>query len=562
MRRPRQLRHLRHLRDLAFAMLLLRCASPGQGPGKPIARGDQVAGKVVSATDGKPLRRAFLTLNVTEGGKLFGTTTAGDDGSFHFDAVPPGKYGLSAQASGYLAAAYLQHGQFSSAIVTGAGLDTGALVLKLDRNAEIAGRVTDETGAALDEANVVLYREDRQDTSEVIKAERRVHRWRDARTDANGRYEFTGLPPGRYFVAVTATPWYAMHAPAAQPNAHEAYRSAVDPALDVAYPTVFYPHALRSEEATPIALTAGSAVSADLEMTPERAVTLTVRQGTATPGQNAPFPQLSRSFFGDTESVPGSMENDGVNFTFVGLAPGEYKLNEVVGGSPMASQHRATVDLSNGSIAVDPPPVGALSEVDVTVHGGPGSALPEHLNVGLRAMTGDNGGMFMPVSAKHQAVLTGVPEGEYRLLLVADGRLRNAGVVRENGRSVPGRTLHVEGGGTVALDVTLAGAPVVVRGFTKRGGKADVAAMVVLVPAGEDTDGELFRRDQSDLDGSFVLQNVVPGNYVLVAIDDGWGLAWADAKTMLRYLPHGVPVHVGEGGSAVQLSEATMAQAR
>ncbi len=542
-------------------MLLLRCTSPGQGAGKPLAGGDQVSGKVVSATDGKPLRRASLSLSVTEGGKLFGTTTAGDDGSFHFDAVPPGKYSLSAQASGYMAAAYLQHGQFSSAIVTGAGLDTRALVLKLDRNAEIAGRVTDETGAALDEANVVLYREDLQDTSEVIKAEERVRRWRDARTDANGRYEFTRLPPGRYFVAVTATPWYAMHAPAAQPNAHEAYRSAVDPALDVAYLTVFYPHALRSEEATQIALTAGSAATADLEATPERAVTLTVRQGTATPGQNGPFPQLLRSFFGDTEGVPGIMENDGGNITFVGLAPGEYKLNEVMGGSSMPSQHRTAVDLNNGSIAIEAPAVGALSEVDVTVHAGPGLALPEHLNVGLRAMTGGGGSPSIPVEMK-KAVLTGVPEGEYRVFLAENGRQRNAGVLRVNGRSVPGRTVHVEGGGTVSVDVTLAGAPVVVRGFAKRGGKADVAAMVVLVPAGEDTDGNLFRRDQSDLDGSFVLYNVVPGNYVLVAIDDGWGLAWADAKTMLRYLPHGVPVHVGEGGSSVQLSEATIAQAR
>jgi len=37
----------------------------------------------------------------------------------------------------------------------------------------------------------------------------------------------------------------------------------------------------------------------------------------------------------------------------------------------------------------------------------------------------------------------------------------------------------------------------------------------------------LFRRDQSDSDGSFSLRDAAPGKYTVVAIEDGWELEWA-----------------------------------
>jgi hypothetical protein len=68
--------------------------------------------------------------------------------------------------------------------------------------------------------------------------------------------------------------------------------------------------------------------------------------------------------------------------------------------------------------------------------------------------------------------------------------------------------------------------------------------MVVLVPAVPEADIELFRRDQSELDGSFVLPNVMPGKYTAVAIQDGWTLEWGKPEVLTRYLPKGVPVTV------------------
>src|SRR5579864_3946825 len=55
------------------------------------------------------------------------------------------------------------------------------------------------------------------------------------------------------------------------------------------------------------------------------------------------------------------------------------------------------------------------------------------------------------------------------------------------------------------------------------------------------------RRDQSDLDGSFTLQNVVPGTYTVTAIADGWDLDWSKPGVISNYAKNGqtivVPAH-------------------
>ena len=72
--------------------------------------------------------------------------------------------------------------------------------------------------------------------------------------------------------------------------------------------------------------------------------------------------------------------------------------------------------------------------------------------------------------------------------------------------------------------------------------------MIVLVPNNPDADPELFRRDQSDLDGSFALQQVIPGTYTLMAIENGWDLDWAKPAVLAGYRRHGQRIIVGESG--------------
>jgi hypothetical protein len=99
-----------------------------------------------------------------------------------------------------------------------------------------------------------------------------------------------------------------------------------------------------------------------------------------------------------------------------------------------------------------------------------------------------------------------------------------------------------------------------VEGFAKFGGKPVAGAMVVLAPRNPEVNRELFRRDQSDFDGSFILHNVIPGSYTVCAIGDGWDLDWGNAAVLAHYRQHGQRVIAAS--QVVHLSEAVDVQAK
>ena len=48
------------------------------------------------------------------------------------------------------------------------------------------------------------------------------------------------------------------------------------------------------------------------------------------------------------------------------------------------------------------------------------------------------------------------------------------------------------------------------------------------------------RRDQSDSDGTFTLANILPGKYVLMAIENGWDLEWMNPSVLKPYRERGI----------------------
>ena len=86
--------------------------------------------------------------------------------------------------------------------------------------------------------------------------------------------------------------------------------------------------------------------------------------------------------------------------------------------------------------------------------------------------------------------------------------------------------------------------------------------MVILVPAGGDHGVALYHRDQSDLDGSFRLADVLPGNYLLLAIEKGWSLEWRKPEALAPYLGKAVPVTVPPNGhGSMKIGEGVAVQA-
>jgi hypothetical protein len=78
----------------------------------------------------------------------------------------------------------------------------------------------------------------------------------------------------------------------------------------------------------------------------------------------------------------------------------------------------------------------------------------------------------------------------------------------------------------------------------KKDGKPIDGVMVVLVPENPEQNPDLFRRDQSDSDGSFNLNGVVAGKYTVVAIENAWELEWSSPALIRKYLHGGEAVNV------------------
>src|ERR1700730_3421140 len=164
------------------------------GPQTTITGGGyRIAGTVVSKTDAHPLSRARIVVGDAGDQRKFQSVVTSDDGKFEFSELPAGKYSLEGAKRGFVSAGYDQHDQFSTAIVTGAGLDTESLALRLAADAVITGKILEAAGDPARHAMVTLYYVDHS------RGLDQIHQFSNTQTDDQGMYEMTPLIPGTYF---------------------------------------------------------------------------------------------------------------------------------------------------------------------------------------------------------------------------------------------------------------------------------------------------------------------------------------------------------------------------
>src|SRR5713101_1617758 len=146
---------------LALALLhscaLLRAQSPPPDRSATPDAKFKIAGTIVSSLGGRPLEKARVSLfDIGNPSNVVWMITS-ENGHFEFGSLKPGKFSLQGAKRGFIPAAYAQHEQFSTAIVTGAGFDTENLVLRLTPLALLGGKVIDESGDPVRNARVMLY---------------------------------------------------------------------------------------------------------------------------------------------------------------------------------------------------------------------------------------------------------------------------------------------------------------------------------------------------------------------------------------------------------------------
>jgi hypothetical protein len=106
--------------------------------------------------------------------------------------------------------------------------------------------------------------------------------------------------------------------------------------------------------------------------------------------------------------------------------------------------------------------------------------------------------------------------------------------------------LNITPGAAVEVTAFLSAGTVSIEGVVQKKDKKVAGVLVALVPNDPVAHIELFRRDQSDFDGTFVLRGVIPGSYTIVAVEDAWGLEWLQPSVLARYVQHGQNLTIGE----------------
>ncbi|HVP54983.1 MAG TPA: carboxypeptidase-like regulatory domain-containing protein [Candidatus Eisenbacteria bacterium] len=550
----------------------------------------RIAGKVVSSTSGAPLAQARVTIASVEDRSATISVITGDDGVFAFANVPAGKYSLEGARRGFITSGYDAHENFSTAIVTGGEADSEHLIFRLTPQAVLTGHVFDEAGDPVRKASVSLYR---QDQSTGVGLTRRIA---SARTDDRGVYEFAELPAGNYFISVNARPWYALHPRSSRNGGGTATTtnsdgtvttvreeetittSVVPPSFDVTYATTYYPDTTDSDEATPIPLRGGEHLTADVHLSPVPALRILLRMDQQ-PGRGFAMPQLFKKSFDSTENVtvqlmaPNSdVTGERPASTFTMLGDGEMEFSGIPAGKytvrvpalPGSEQSGSVgeFDINQNGQEVNPSAGEPASGAKFTVRVLGTARPPQGLMLALRTRE-HRVVRAAPVDSHGACEMLDLPPGKYDLLAATPINDYAVTRITINGSPSRGHTLDVVAGATVEGTVTLIGGQTVVQGIAKRDGKGVPGAMIVMVPKDPEANGELFRRDQSDLDGTFSLGTVIPGEYTVVAIENGWDLNWSQPGVIAHYAETGQKVVVAPtAGEPVRLSEPVEVQPR
>jgi 5-hydroxyisourate hydrolase-like protein (transthyretin family) len=526
--------------------------------------GHEIAGVVLNTRTGLAIRDVEVAVFRSKDNSLVVQAATDAEGRFSVTQLPDDKYSLRASHRGYIPAAFEEHENGSTAIVTGKGLVSTGIRFMLAPQAVIFGVITDDSGDPVPGATVSLYRQDPHvGTSKAVRAS-------GTGADEQGNYEIANLAPGSYFLSVTATPWYATHRPTpggAQPKASEPRSQ-----LDVAYPATYYPDVADSSFAAPIAVNAGERVPINITLHPVPAIHVTMRLPVTGPNGQVSIPQLQREVFGYPEGVQSNISSAtksessaAHSITTVeisGIAPGAYDMEL---NAPNGESGRVTaidlnsdqaLDLSSAISSATP-----LAEISgkVTMAGGdnPPSSLVAILT---------------PEQSQNQASAPVEPDGSFHMHSVrpgiyefaiytinAFGYAMTTTRLTANGATLKGPLLRV-GDEPVTLTATLADSTASVNGFATHDGKPSSGIFLELIPKNATAGRVAFAVNQSDSDGSFNFLHVLPGEYTLAAIQEGWMLDWTDAAAMAPYLAKGLKVTVPPHSQEINLKDSVEVQ--
>jgi 5-hydroxyisourate hydrolase-like protein (transthyretin family) len=527
-----------------------------------------VSGVVLNDKTGAPVPNATVTLTRTptrtQGRQLFASAVSDDAGHFAFADLPVGKFELQVAHRGYIAADYEQHDSGSTAIVTGespetASLDLTAIQFRLAPQGVLYGSIAEDSGDPVPGAQISVFRAGPGGTA------RNMPRAGFVNADEQGNYEIANLAPGEYYLAVSGTPWY-------QPSASGTVQNKGEPRspLDVAYPTTYYPDATDSAFAAPIAVGAGDRVQVNLTLHPMPSLHITFQ---LPGGANHPItaPQLQQEVFGSSNLIQARLSyqtpyqkggsNPVTTVELSGIAPGQYDLELLSPGGEASRE--ASVNLSSDQ-TLDVSSATPMADVAGKLLAASGGKLPASLYLVFEPQDGEDR-VSAQLGSDGSFHVPSLRPGAYELVAGAGEFPMTVTQLAAAGATISGRLIQI-GNEPVNLTATLAESTAILHGIARVHGKSAPGAFLLLVPKDRNAGREAWRTNQSDSDGSFDFPQVMPGEYTLVAIEEGWKLDlpldWAHPEAITKYLAQGLKVTVPAHAGDINLTDAVEVQAK
>jgi len=551
----------------------------GVASAKPASRA-VIEGVVTKEPGSEPVKKALIEViaeNQAEGGDY--TAVSGPDGGFHIEGILPGRYHLFAERTGLLEVEKHRARADGRVLTLMAGQEVKDLRIRLQAAAVVRGRVTDEDGDPLPNAQVAVLRQ-------TFVAGR--SRWEQAgaeRTNDLGEYRVAGLAAGNYYVSVSPPPDFKSliegagagaeaHGANDQPagaSSHTSYQTS----SQTSYQTTYYPGTADRSQAAPVDLQAGAEFPVNFSLTPSPSLSIRGSVVNLPPRASAAIMLQSRDF--NLVLNGAEMHADG-SFVIRDVAPGAYTILATVENAPvpmMARQALQVVSNSVEDLRLAPQPGGWIHGRLRLESGGAGRVDLSQIFLVLRSVDGNDepwGGFSMGDGFSHTAHVAAdgtfewksVPPGNYFVQLAGDGGGNSDWFLKSvlaGGREIGDAGIDAAGisvdGGAVVLDVVASANGGVVEGVvTDHNGEPVPNAVIVAVPEVRMRARiERFRKTVSDQSGRFTLHGIQPGEYSLFAWESVDGEAYYNPDFLKNYEQQGSALRVGEGDrKSVQLA--------
>lgn len=298
-------------------------------PMQPATGTGKITGRVVSADNSTPLRRAQVRIVASEQ-RLVKAVITDADGKYSLSELPAGRYSISVARNGYVSLQFGQQRPFEP----GKPLDLadGQIAEKIDfalpRGGVIAGRVTDELGEPLAGVGVraMRYQYTPEGRRRLMPTGVGMGMFNGIQTDDLGQFRVYGLMPGSYVLSAAMNP---MGGAIVMPMAGGMNVAPGSNDGSDGYATTYYPGTAIEGDAQAVTVNIGQEAAAFFSMIPARLsrVSGVVRNSLGQPASGVTFTVRTRDGGMAGGFGFGGMAGPDGTFMMQNIPPGEYSLD-------------------------------------------------------------------------------------------------------------------------------------------------------------------------------------------------------------------------------------------